>query len=124
LNDALKSRSTICSNAADALKEIEIIMGEFSGFGLCDILAIFTALWTVDEQTLIYMLDDKAFGRLYNDSTLRDEVVEARITANLGGKNELNGKDVLASFEAQVKNMYLLMDKLYEDVRSNNTTGS
>lgn len=124
LNDLTKRRDAICSKAADALQNIEIIMGEFSGLGLCDILAIFTALWTMDEQALIYMLDDLAFARLYSDPTLRDEVVEARYAANQDGENELTGTDVLQTFETQVRNMYLLMDNLYSDVHINNTTGS
>jgi hypothetical protein len=124
--DALTgSRTTVCSQAANALQQIEIIMGEFSGLGLCDILAIFTALWTVDEQVLVYMLDDNAFARLYTNPNLRDSVVESRYNSQTTlGVNELDGTDVIQSFEAQVRNMYVLMDKLYNDVHVSNTTGS
>lgn len=125
LDALIKSRKSVCSQAADALQQIEIIMGEFSGLGLCDILAIFTALWTVDEQVLVYMLDDNAFARLYADPNLRDSVVQSRFNSQTNlGVNELDGTDVIMAFEAQVRGMYVLMDKLYSDVHVNNTTGS
>jgi hypothetical protein len=124
LDNLIKNRTALCSDAADALQTIEIIMGEFSGLGLCDILALFTALWTVDEQTLVYMLDDLAFARLYSDPNLQDSVVQDRYTAGQQGENELSGTDVLQNFETQVKYMYQLMDKLYSDIHINNTSGS
>jgi hypothetical protein len=121
LDDAVKVRNASCSKAAIALQNIEIIMGEFSGFGLCDILALYAALWTIDEGYLISMLDDPAFDRMYTDPTLRDEVVTARAVA---GVPLYDGLEVITAFEEQVRLMYLLMDKLYDDVSKNNTTGS
>ena len=119
------NRTAVCSQAANALQQIEVIMGEFSGLGLCDILAIFTALWTVDEKVLVYMLDDLAFARLYADPNLRDSVVENRYNSQTNnGSHELDGNAVLQAFESQIRNMYILMDKLYNDVHVSNTTGS
>lgn len=121
LDAATSTRTDVCSRAAEALKNVEIIMGEFSGLGLCDILAIFTALWTVDEKVLISLLDKKAFDRLYTDPNLRDEVVSNRAAA---GTAPLDGIEALKAFEAQVYNMLVLQDKLYEDVSQNNTSGT
>jgi hypothetical protein len=124
LDTLIGERTDVCNKAGDALRTIEIIMGEFSGLGLCDILALFTALWTVDEQTLIYLLDDQAFERLYMDPTLRDSVVQSRYSANQEGEEEIDGKTALTNLETQIRTMYALMDKLYSDVHFNNTTGS
>lgn len=111
--DELKSkREEITGNAAEALRIIEIIMGEFSGLGLCDIIAIYTALWTVDKQVLVNMLDQEAFDRMYQDPTLRDDVVEARKSANVP---TLSGTEVLEKFEGKVKEIYALMDGLLRD---------
>jgi hypothetical protein len=64
---------------SNALRQIEILLGEISGLGLIDILAIWTALWAIDITALIALLDDSAFSRLYeNNSDLRSTEVVAR----------------------------------------------
>ena len=78
LDDMTNKRTSQTDAANDALRKIEIIMGEFSGFGLCDIIATYLALWTIDQQTLVNMLDDGAFNRLYQDTTLQSAAVQAR----------------------------------------------
>ena len=40
-----------------------------SGFGLVDVIAVYIALWSVDLDVLISLLDDSAFERLYNNNT-------------------------------------------------------
>lgn len=112
LKDLLDKRAETTANAAEALKTIEIIMGEFSGLGLCDIMAIYTALWTVDKKVLVNMLDDEAFNRMIQDPTLLDNEVMARKSA---GSPTLSGTDVLQKFEDKIKEIYAIMDKLLQD---------
>lgn len=52
------------ANAISALKAIEVITGEISGFGIIDILAFYTALWTINIEDLIGLLDNNSLSRL------------------------------------------------------------
>lgn len=117
LDIMVQARTETTSNAAEALQNIEIIMGEFTGLGLGDIIAIYTALWTVDENVLINLLDDEAFGRLFSDPTLRTSNVIARNTKKAP---TMSGTDALQGLENKIKEMYNLMDKLLEDRFLNN----
>jgi hypothetical protein len=85
--------------------------------GLGDIIAIYTALWTVDENVLINLLDDEAFGRLFTNPTLRTPNVIAR---NTKGSSTIPGTDALQGLENKIKEMYNLMDKLLNDRFLNN----
>lgn len=109
IEKGLSARAEITEDANIGLKHIEIIMGEFSGLGLCDILAICTALWVVDKTVLLNLLDDTALARMAEDPTLK--VIS--ITRDTPGS--------LIKFEQAVKEVYELMDKLYQDIRSGNT---
>lgn len=113
----LASRREAYTNAANsALKEIEIIMGEFSGLGLCDILAISAALWVVDKSVLINLLDSTAITRMLKDPNLR--ATEA--TARQGGSFTKNPGDALKEFEAKVKEIFEIMDKMFTDIHTKN----
>lgn len=106
--------------ANDALQKIEIIMGEFSGLGMCDIVAVYLALWTIDKQVLVNMLDNGAFSRLYQDSTLHSEAVQAR--QNRNGEPTTGIIDTMKAFEQQVVHIYAIMDKLWNDRVHNSGT--
>lgn len=62
-NSLSKKRRSTLSNAADALQIIEMIMGEFSGFGLADLFAIVGALYVMPIGDLLGLLDSDAYGR-------------------------------------------------------------
>lgn len=106
LKELESKRNSGLSFGSKALKNIEIIMGEFSGFGLCDIIAIIGSLYIIEKKYLVGLLDDDAFERMkfeYN-FTERADIVSS-----------------LNALEASVKNYYNLMDKVYEDIRKNNS---
>ena len=112
------ARASTTSAAETALKTIEIIMGEFSGLGLADILAIYTALWTIDLDALVSMLDDEAFDRMYQFfPQLHCPNVVARAVS---GTPVLDIITVLNQFEQKVKEIYSIMDKLLLDRLNNN----
>lgn len=99
-------RKNDMEEAAQALKIIEIIMGEFSGLGLCDIIAIFGALSILPTNTLCGFLDDDAVVRA--SDILNVEITRTSITESI---NTLTNT---------VKDMYSIMDKIYESIRFNN----
>jgi hypothetical protein len=91
------------NDGLDYLKTIEVIVGEFSGLGLLDIMAIQAALWIVDPTTLVSLIDTRAYGRL-------------KLQKNINAP--ANGTDIitaLTAFETVVKQMYKLIGS-YIDV--------
>lgn len=109
------NRKSLTDQANDGLREIEIIMGEFSGLGLCDILAISAALWIVDKKVLINLLDNTAIERMLTDPNLQStEVLDRKNGATM------TPIDALSAFETSVKQIFELMDFMYKDIRSKN----
>lgn len=101
-----QQRKSVLQGANDALRSIEIIMGEFSGFGLCDIIAIMGALNIMPQRQLLGFLDVDALARMNNSLGL-DEGAE-------------DYTDAITIFTAIVKDFYNLMDKVYHDLIENN----
>lgn len=113
LNDLETRRITLIKQGAQALKTIEVITGEQSGLGLIDILAIYTALWAIDLDVLISLLDTEAFQRLVdNNKDLITADVEARRIAN---SPVLEPREALNRFEAQVINILDFADKRFKE---------
>jgi len=109
LKQLLAERATFLKDAGDALRTIEIIMGEFSGLGLCDIIAIMGALYIIPEEDLLGFLDDDAYERMKKSLGWTLDLIERSSI-----RKSLN------SLTASVKDYYILMDKIYEDLRKNN----
>lgn len=84
--------------AEEALKNIAIITGSTLGLGLLDMLAVYTALWTIPKAYLADMLDDDSFARMYEIPQLRSEHVEARRNGRIHAP-----LDVLTTFETKVR---------------------
>jgi hypothetical protein len=92
-----------------AIRTIEIVTGEGSGLGLVDILAIYTALWTIKIEELLGLLDQTSFDRLYNFNVdLRTEAVLER--RNGGGKNITES---LNSLEKKIGNILSFADLIF-----------
>lgn len=106
LDKASKKRDKLMTEAGDALRVVEIIMGEFGGLGLCDIIAILGSLYIMPKEKILGFLDTDAFSRAKDALKLTES------------KPEL--ADTLDSFTSTVKDFYTLMDKLYEDEINNN----
>jgi hypothetical protein len=89
------------------LKNIEIIMGEFSGIGLIDMIAIQAALFAMDPASLLGLIDVRAFERLkkYRTSTI-----------NLGGTKQNDVITALTNFEKTLKNIYLYIQFYYNSI--------
>lgn len=104
LPQALEERTAQCDKANEALKYIEIIMGEFSGLGLCDIIAIISALYLVDIECVVSLLDDAAYARFKNMKNLDTGIERIDITT------------ALTKYESVVKDMYNIMDRIFDDI--------
>ena len=112
LDDARECRDNQQKRGSDALAAIEAITGEISGLGLIDVLAIYTALWAIDIEVLISMLDENAFDRMYVFNTdLRSEEVESRRT----GGPQMSVVEAIQAFEGQVINILSYADKIFQD---------
>jgi hypothetical protein len=107
-----RQKSDLSQECLDDLADIERIVGEVSGLGLIDILAIYTALWAIDIDSLIALLDDNAFQRLYDfNPELRNANVEARHSS---GVSPVKCIDALKNFEINLFNILSFADKIIE----------
>jgi hypothetical protein len=101
-------RLSILSEANESIQIIEIIMGEFSGLGLCDIIAIISALNVIPKENLLGFLDSDSFARAQNSLPI------------LNGISQTSYETAMNAFSNTVKDFYNLMDKIYNDILDNN----
>lgn len=115
IEELKQRRKVITDQANSSLREIEIIMGEFSGLGLCDILAMSAALWIIDKSALVNLLDNTAVQRMLQDPNLQSSEALARQNGPT-----MTPKEALIEFETKVKQIFELMDAIYQDIREKN----
>lgn len=110
--DTLTSkRKRLLTQAGDALQIVEMIMGEFSGLGLADIVAIMGALYVMPATDLLGFLDD--------DAIVRAEQVLGQPTGSLQGQRP-SVKQSLTSLTNTVNGFYQVMDSIFQDYLNNN----
>lgn len=105
LDNLTNKRTTLLKNAGNALRTVEIIMGEFSGLGLCDIVAILGGLYLMPKESLLGFLDDDALSRM-NAAGLSGSPSSLTSASN--------------DFISVVKDLYNIMDKIHQDLSKNN----
>ncbi len=103
LDTLISRRKHVLQRANEALRTVEIIMGEFSGLGLCDIIAILGALYIMDKTKLTGFLDNDAFSRM-------------QAIPELSSINHATITDAMSEFVSRVKDFYNIMDKIFQDV--------
>lgn len=110
-------RNSALEQAGDALQIIEMIMGEFSGLGLCDIVAIMGALYVMplndhtSEGNLLGFLDDDAIDRA--------EIALKQPTGSL--RSARSGiVPAMTSLCDTVNAFYQIMDKIFQDFLNDN----
>jgi hypothetical protein len=114
LDELFKRRSDEMQKANQALQLIEIITGEFSGFGLCDMVAILGALYIIPIENLLGFLDPDSYTRAKKHPLLKNGV--------LPENNPSNIKDALNDLTKTVKNYYDIMDSLLLSNTTNKNT--
>lgn len=106
-------RNEYLTKASESLQIIEMIMGEFSGLGLCDIFAILGALYVIPINDLFGLLDD--------DAAVRAEVALKQPTDSI--KNARTGiGSAMISLADTVNAFYQIMDQMFKDRKNNNDT--
>lgn len=107
--DELKSKKSQLDNKAiNSLRTIEIICGESSGCGLIDVLAIYTALWSISIEDLLNLLDKDSADRLFNfNVNLRSDAVTKRINS------PKSISETLTKLEEKISSILSFADKLY-----------
>jgi hypothetical protein len=87
-----------------------MIMGEFSGLGLADIVAIMGSLYVMPFEDLLGFLDDDAIVRA-------EEVLEQPADSL---KNKRSGiTDAMTSLCNTVNGFYQIMDQIFQDYLNN-----
>lgn len=111
LQKEIAKRDKLAKDAFEAMKKIEIILGEVSGLGLIDILAIYTALWTIDMSTLLNFLDDDAFSRLVS---FNPELETAEVTLR-SIQSSPNMISTLTGFERKLASIFDFCQKIFDE---------
>lgn len=96
------------NGASKALQTVEMIMGEFSGLGLCDIIAIMGALYVMPKENLLGFLDDDAIIRA--EAALKQPLADDRPEI----------QDAMDALTKTVKGFYQIMDQIFQDQFNNN----
>lgn len=109
LQELKDKKNEFSREASDSLRDIEYIIGEVSGLGLVDILTVNIALWSVDVDVLLSMLDNTAFNRLYAyNPGLRTSEVEARMES--GPKYDIH--EAIKIYDGVVSNILSFVDRI------------
>lgn len=111
LQSAIEQRNQYGSLASQAFRTIELVTGEISGLGLVDIIALYIALWSVDLNALIALLDEDAFIRM---TTFNKGLITPEVQSRLSGTSTVNGKTALTKFEQRVTSILEFSDHLME----------
>jgi hypothetical protein len=106
----MANRNQLLSEANQSMQIIEMIMGEFSGLGLCDIIAIMAALYVMDMPYVLGLLDKDAY---------------ARATTILGTLPAANGSisACLKQLASTVMQFYQIMDVVFINTFNNSSQG-
>ena len=96
-------RAKKLGEANKALQNIEIIMGEFTGLGLSDIVIIMASLYTMDRDSLLGFLDDDAYDRAAKVLSIPKSRDESKSSITKALKNLTD----------TVKNYYNLFEQAY-----------
>lgn len=106
--DIVAARNSKLKKASDALQVIEMIMGEFSGLGLVDIIAVVGSLYVMPLADLLGFLDTDAYAR-----------AQTALGSNLPAKTS-SISSCMVSLGNTVSGFYQIMDKLLQDYIGNN----
>jgi hypothetical protein len=115
MQEAQDQKSTLEKEASNHLRNIEIILGEVSGFGLINVLATYMALWSVSLDVLLAVLDDDAISRFYS-------IVELRTPEVVSRKNKTSGitvTDAIKSIDNSIMSILASCDQIKKNLLSN-----
>lgn len=108
-----RQKDDLGNRATNNLADIERICGEVSGLGLIDVLAIYTALWAIDIDSLLALIDDDSFNRLYD---FNPELRSPEVNARKANGSSITCLDALKNFETNLYNILSFADHVLEQV--------
>ena len=108
LQDLTNQRNNWGNDGIEALKAIEIIMGEFSGLGAIDVVAIQAALWIMDSNSLVSLIDDRAVTRAQ----------KYRPNINLSNFSRVSPTTALQNFQQTLAYIYKFIQDYYDSILS------
>jgi len=100
-------RNAELNKAIDALQVIEMIMGEYSGLGLVDIIAVVGALYVMPIADLFGFLDDDAYDR-----------ANVILTQSLPAPTDIT--TAMGDLAQYVNGFYQIMNDIFADYIGNN----
>jgi hypothetical protein len=106
-------RDDLEAQGSAALRVVELISGEVSGFGLIDIIAIYLALWAVDVSVLLDLIDDSAAKRLKNIPDLMTDSAQDRVK-KIGNSN---AKDAYAALASKIVDILAYGDRIFTELK-------
>lgn len=109
LDQQVSKRDRLAHSALVAMGEIENITGEVAGLGLVDVLAIYIALWSMDLNNLLSLIDDNSFDRLYQLNKNFRGVTEVENRFNLGSAG-VSISEALDNFQHKLGNILTWAD--------------
>ena len=112
IDELENKKNRISDNAFNALKKIEMIVGEIAGIGLIDVLSMYLVLWSIDVKTLIHFLDDESFDRMYAYNSGLQSIKEVSDRKTSGSQMKIS--EVLRSFEQSLINAQTFVDKTFQ----------
>lgn len=104
-------RNGYLKDAGEALQTVEMIMGEFSGLGLCDILAVLGALNVMPAPLLLGFLDLDAYDR-----------AKVKLGQALPDRPDIS--ESMKSLASHVSLFYQIMDKMFQAAFGSNANDS
>lgn len=117
-NTMVKTRDNLLEQGSDALQIIEMIMGEFSGLGLCDIVAIMGALYVMPLNDPDSKGTGNLLGFLDEDAIVRAEVILKQPAGSLVSVQS-GIVPAMTSLSNTVNSFYQIMDKIFQDYMNN-----
>lgn len=115
----VSQRNSLCAYANTAIQRIEMIMGEFSGLGLIDIIIVIASLYTLKSEHLIRLVDPYAYNRFIKlvknkFPTSLNNLSISNIPIELVYDTSLN-KQALIQLNNNIKAFYLIAKQLFNN---------
>ena len=107
LKSSEQERNKALTAANEQLKIIELIMGEYSGFGLADMIAIMGGLYLMPVKSLLGFLDEDAYDRAKKAPGLKGKIPD---------ENPATIYVALDDLTKNVISLYNIMDEYMEEI--------
>jgi len=95
--------------------ELFYMIGEVNGLGLIDIIVMMLSFWLIKPEELLAMFDEPSFERLYNNTQLRVDIVEARKSS---GVSKVSIAKAMGALDKTISTLLEISEALIETNKS------